>query len=137
MLTVITQGSHPEFLSPQGCSPVWNILAEGLVQSLTEVSDLRSRSCVGESSCKADQGGVSGCAYHSIALGLCLYTVQWASWGSRTVFGYLEWVMSLDSGFQAQWGSWLSYFCMSKGIVFIMLIVGWFLIHTCLPVINK
>lgn len=46
MLSVTTQGSHSEFLttvlslSPQGCSPVRPITAEGQVRSLTEVSDL-------------------------------------------------------------------------------------------------
>lgn len=65
MLRVITQSLHSEFLtmvlspSPQGCSPVQGILAEGHVHSLAGVSDERVR-ILGETllSHRTDQGDV-------------------------------------------------------------------------------
>lgn len=64
MPRVIILGSHSKFLttvlslSLQGCSPVQRISAEGEVQSLTEVSDLRVgiQGCL--SSFRADQGSI-------------------------------------------------------------------------------
>jgi hypothetical protein len=65
MLRAITQSSHSRFLPvvlslfPQGCPPVLHFLAEGQVQSLAEVSDLRVRILEKTLySHGADQGGI-------------------------------------------------------------------------------
>lgn len=94
MPRLIILGSHSKFLttvlslSPQGCSPAQRISAEGQVQSLTEVSDLR----VGIQGVTLQLQGrsrrcLSRCAEQNTALGLCLYTVQ----GCHEVLG-----LSLD-----------------------------------------
>lgn len=94
MLRIITQYSHPKFLTTvclaylypkaaQRCH-----LAEGQIQSLIEVSDTRVR-ILGETQSQGRSRWVESLQM-CIVLGLCVYTVQWASWGSRTESGYLE-----------------------------------------------
>ena len=91
MLRVFTQGSHPKFptmvlsLSPQGCSPVGQVLAEGQVLSLMEVSDSRDR-MLGETlqAQGRSRWHLSRCAQQqSVAVDLCLSTVLWTPWALR------------------------------------------------------
>lgn len=65
MLRVSTQDSHFIFLtvvislSPQSCSPVQCVLADGQLRSLTDISDVRVRTLRRLSSHWADQGSMS------------------------------------------------------------------------------
>lgn len=88
MLRVITQRSHSKSLTTvlslnsQGCSPVRRsgpvskLVSDSKVTFLGEDSQCRSRQCL------------SRWAEQNIALGLCLYSVQWAAW---TVCGCTGW----------------------------------------------
>lgn len=108
MLRVITLGSCSKFLtmvlslSPQGCSHVRCILAEGHVQSLAEVS--RGSGFWGRlSSCRVDQGGVSPDVQNRALLLVSAYKLSGGHHGgSRTVTGYHKSVMSLGFGYQGQ-----------------------------------
>ena len=86
-------------LFSQGSSAAWCILAEGQVQSLRALFDLRV-SNLGETLQQQEswRWHLCWCAQLRMTLGLSLYTVQLISSSSRTVFGSL----SYDSGF------WLS-----------------------------
>ena len=77
-------------LFSQGSSAACCILAEGQVQSLTEVSDSRVRILRETLQLQSrSRWCLSRCAEQSETL-LCLCSVQGVSQGSRTVSGYLE-----------------------------------------------
>lgn len=82
MLRVITRCLYFQILtavpclSPQGSSHVCHILAEGQVQSLTEVFEGLNPGADSPASGQGRAGWrLSRCAEKNIALGLCLYIV--------------------------------------------------------------
>ena len=137
MLRVFTQGLHPNFLttilspSLQGYLPaVWFILAEGQVQSLTEVSDPRVR-ILGETLELQGRSkwSLSRCGELSISLinleeSLCLLFTSERFSGCHGVLGpclviWNEWSSDVTEFWLSYAalgvvGSWLSYFYLSK-----------------------